>query len=435
MRLKFYSLFVLFFSIVLISSCKSDGEDNNSQPEILFTTAPEDLGKYDVGILDKSRSLLLFADYYDNTSCVKKLDCISGDDLLSFSFNEEGLPESIMTYNDSIVISFGKYTETGFDAVVSYEGEIYYVENIEIPEALSRNISYVSATRGGDKVTISDNLKYVGGIVANLVSSFIQVAQGHNYAAALKYIEAHVRTFMPVLSEFASDFINESTEIGVFGLQTASFLETAGSAAASGTALATLGTSLAWLSAAYGAYNVGEILGEHLAELQIQLTELLENQKGMLSSGNGALKVTLSWNFYADIDLHAYEPGGDHIYFANPVSYYSDGYLDVDNTRGGPGAIENIYWENPLAGVYEFYLDYFDGEQSGTCTCTVTYKGKGTQYRVPMTEGSWDNFAKLLVNNNTRSVENKQRIKMEVHIKPDKNKKSTEPIVVFRRER
>lgn len=99
---------------------------------------------------------------------------------------------------------------------------------------------------------------------------------------------------------------------------------------------------------------------------------------GALNSGYGDLKATLSWNFYADIDLHAVEPSGFHIYYDNKVSPYSKGFLDVDNIHGGPGSVENIYWEEPADGTYNIYINYFGPYEgpSGSCRVALFYKGQ-----------------------------------------------------------
>ncbi len=99
---------------------------------------------------------------------------------------------------------------------------------------------------------------------------------------------------------------------------------------------------------------------------------------GALNSGYGDLKATLSWNFYADIDLHAVEPSGFHIYYNNKVSPYSNGFLDVDNIHGGPGAVENIYWEEPADGTYNIYINYYGPYEgpSGSCRVALFYKGQ-----------------------------------------------------------
>lgn len=118
----------------------------------------------------------------------------------------------------------------------------------------------------------------------------------------------------------------------------------------------------------------------------------IELAEAALNSGMGTLKVTLAWNFYADIDLHAVEPNGTRIYWNDKFSSVTGGFLDVDNRYGYRGSAENIFWANPENGVYKIYLHYYgpslhEGmEQSGVCSVTVLYLGSGHVYRIPMSE-------------------------------------------------
>lgn len=94
--------------------------------------------------------------------------------------------------------------------------------------------------------------------------------------------------------------------------------------------------------------------------------------------GRGALKVTLLWNFSADLDLHVIEPNGTEIYFRNKKDIETGGYLDVDNMDGGRGSAENIYWENPPAGEYMVEVEYYKAKENvvrkGPCQ-VVVFKG------------------------------------------------------------
>jgi len=94
--------------------------------------------------------------------------------------------------------------------------------------------------------------------------------------------------------------------------------------------------------------------------------------------GNGDVKVTLQWDFYADIDLHVTDPAGEEIDYTNNSSR-SGGELDVDNMDGGSGAAENIFWEsNPPRGEYNVDLVYYaeksNTPKEGTCRVTVLLK-------------------------------------------------------------
>ena len=92
---------------------------------------------------------------------------------------------------------------------------------------------------------------------------------------------------------------------------------------------------------------------------------------------DGKLKITLLWDFPADIDLHVEQPNGFEIYYKNEHKKDSQtgGFLDVDNQTGGRGSAENIYWENPPQGEYVVSLVYYKqqtgGEEGGICTVVV----------------------------------------------------------------
>lgn len=77
---------------------------------------------------------------------------------------------------------------------------------------------------------------------------------------------------------------------------------------------------------------------------------------------SGKLKVTMLWNIKADIDLHVVEPNGNEIFFSNKRSS-TGGYLDVDNTHGGHGSAENVYWKHPLSGQYSVSVVYYAANQ------------------------------------------------------------------------
>ena len=155
---------------------------------------------------------------------------------------------------------------------------------------------------------------------------------------------------------------------------------------------------------------------------------------GALTSGSGDLKATLTWNFYADIDLHATEPSGAHIYYNNPTSSYSDGFLDVDNRAGGRGATENIYWSNPENGIYEFSIDYYgpstynDMSQCGICKVTIMYKGVGKVYNISMDEYDYKNVTNITLPTGTYSRDNVEtsnapQVRIKVNYKEPKESK------------
>lgn len=117
--------------------------------------------------------------------------------------------------------------------------------------------------------------------------------------------------------------------------------------------------------------------------------------------GSGALKITLLWDFYSDIDLHVTQPNGRTIWYNNKHDNATGGFLDVDNRKGGEGSAENIVWSNPPAGSYNVKLHYFGrrSDSSGLCTVVISQEGMETQIvRVNMSQqGEYKNITTLTV--------------------------------------
>lgn len=108
---------------------------------------------------------------------------------------------------------------------------------------------------------------------------------------------------------------------------------------------------------------------------------------------NGALKVTLLWNFEGDIDLHVKQPNNKEIYYDHKNDASTGGALDVDNQNGGNGSAENIYWARPPKCEYTIQLVYYQQSKStgvvgsGICKVVVFQEGKAPQtYTTEMSE-------------------------------------------------
>lgn len=102
---------------------------------------------------------------------------------------------------------------------------------------------------------------------------------------------------------------------------------------------------------------------------------------------DGRIKVTMQWNWVGDMDLHAEQPDGAHIYFLNKhPNGRQSGELDLDNIPGGMGSAENINWQEPAAGQYRIYVKYFSAGQGngrgGDVLVTVKIDGRETEYRL-----------------------------------------------------
>lgn len=122
-----------------------------------------------------------------------------------------------------------------------------------------------------------------------------------------------------------------------------------------------------------------------------QDTSVIRQAQGIGESGK--LKITLMWDFLADIDLHVIEPSGEEVYYDHKTSNSTGGELDVDDRNGGikhdgRPAAENIYWENPQHGIYKVSINYFINSRhngSGICTIVVHQEGKQDRdYKVTM---------------------------------------------------
>ncbi len=105
------------------------------------------------------------------------------------------------------------------------------------------------------------------------------------------------------------------------------------------------------------------------------------NQSGMdeLLSKMGALtgKITISiyWPTKDDLDLHCVTPDGSHIYYSNPSA--GGGRLDVDMQVQGESdaGAENIYFDNPISGKYEVYVNnYTDRTEGFDSSCRIRIK-------------------------------------------------------------
>ena len=94
-------------------------------------------------------------------------------------------------------------------------------------------------------------------------------------------------------------------------------------------------------------------------------------------AGEGAIRATLTWDAQPDVDLHAFEPNGSHVYYRNRRG--SSGFLDVDDvTSFGP---ENYFVAcNKIElGTYRIGVNYYAGSAPSTATVSL-FLGDG---RIP----------------------------------------------------
>lgn len=138
---------------------------------------------------------------------------------------------------------------------------------------------------------------------------------------------------------------------------------------------------------------------EEMDEDKKQNDEDTDSSHAALVSGSGALKVTVSWKFSADIDSYVIEPrysgSTGVIWYSQPHNSFCGGMLDIDNTVGyyinpqtrvsypNLAAVENIYYESDVEpGVYNVKLNYYGGQEDGPVTVVIYANGKSIGSRV-----------------------------------------------------
>lgn len=103
---------------------------------------------------------------------------------------------------------------------------------------------------------------------------------------------------------------------------------------------------------------------------------------GSVQPHTGDVQITLEWYDEVDLDLHVYDPNGDHIYYDNR-QVASGGELDVDanylcmNPTSSP--LENVYWPwgGAPEGEYEVYVYYINCGDAGTVEYRVIVRVDG----------------------------------------------------------
>lgn len=97
-------------------------------------------------------------------------------------------------------------------------------------------------------------------------------------------------------------------------------------------------------------------------------------------SNQGIITVTLKWGTEPDVDLHIYEPDGNHVYYDAPTG--TCGYLDRDDIDGkGP---EHYYadCQKLQTGTFRVGVNYYYGNAPETATLNV--KAYNSKRNIPI---------------------------------------------------
>lgn len=127
--------------------------------------------------------------------------------------------------------------------------------------------------------------------------------------------------------------------------------------------------------------NAGRLTVRYTLEGPGGVGAFAEQSVRVIRVGTGDVQISVAWTGASDVDLHVYDPAGDHVYFANKA-VASGGQLDLDSnaacTIDGKNN-ENIVWpvNGAPAGEYQVFLDYWSdcGVERSDWVVTVARKG------------------------------------------------------------
>lgn len=86
-------------------------------------------------------------------------------------------------------------------------------------------------------------------------------------------------------------------------------------------------------------------------------------------STDGVITVTLTWGNQPDVDLHAFEPNGEHVYYVNPNG--QSGELDVDDVSGFGPEHYTVACDTLEVGTYRVGVNYYRGSSPETASVRV----------------------------------------------------------------
>lgn len=98
------------------------------------------------------------------------------------------------------------------------------------------------------------------------------------------------------------------------------------------------------------------------------------------------LRISLAWFNSDDLDIHVYEPAGNHIYFG-----FKDGKLDVDMNAGGPrnetDPVENVSFKTPKNGEYVIAINNWAKRSTSNVGFVIELENNGQVQQFTRTQG------------------------------------------------
>lgn len=93
--------------------------------------------------------------------------------------------------------------------------------------------------------------------------------------------------------------------------------------------------------------------------------------------GDGAIKITLEWGAEPDVDLHVFEPNGNHVYYGNLRG--ESGFLDLDDTSGFGPEHYFVACNSLEEGLYKIGVNYYSGSAAETARIQISTADGRTQ--------------------------------------------------------
>jgi Ca2+-binding EF-hand superfamily protein len=125
---------------------------------------------------------------------------------------------------------------------------------------------------------------------------------------------------------------------------------------------------------------VMDTAGEHLEQLATAAsnTKLDQRLQAAGAQTNHTVVISLIWDAKQDLDLHCKTPQGTEISYTRKSDATTGGKLDVDNTVGGGGSVENLYFTKPTNGAYYCFVTTYTGTSGTPFTARLTIQGQST---------------------------------------------------------
>jgi hypothetical protein len=114
-------------------------------------------------------------------------------------------------------------------------------------------------------------------------------------------------------------------------------------------------------------------------------------------AGNGVITVTLNWGEEPDVDLHVFEPDGNHVYYSNPDGHV--GFLDVDDVTSFGPEHYFVSCDTLAPGTYRIGLNYYSGSRPEVARIQVQagLEVRSFQTTLPFSRGSGGNSSPIPV--------------------------------------